>query len=420
MTIRNSSRSSRIDAAVKAQAKLRAALGIPVLVAMMITAQSLALPFIIHIAYIIAVMMTVRRLGPSSTKALSYLTAACDPLLLSACVWAGGRFGGLLVPFYLFTTLGYGLRIGTRHMLLCQSLALAGFTAVFAFGTYWQAMPIAWLAFLLALIIVPLSCLTAIGGTSGPAVKTPEQLRSRSSHGASRQPCQPKCATGSEQAQIRASLKAQAKLRILLGIPVIAGTVALIANMPEKGTLVWWMMTVHLSYIVLVAVTTRTNRQSILTALGYLTSVLDPLLLSAWLPLMDNAGGLIVGFYLFTILGYGFRLGLVHMLVCQCAAIAGFAIAYALEPYWRNEPLTWLSFLLSLIIVPLYCRSLLRQLHDARHRAEQANAAKSRLLARVSHELRTRRASRLMAPVHGKSPKVISGKPNSLCASAIR
>ena len=104
---------------------------------------------------------------------------------------------------------------------------------------------------------------------------------------------------------------------------------------------------------------------------------------------MNEYGGLVVGFYLFTILGFGFRTGLMLMRVCQLVAIAGFSAVLLVVPFWREHFVIWLSFLVTLIVVPLYATVLIRKLHESRAHAEQESMAKSELLARVSHELRT-------------------------------
>ena len=187
---------------------------------------------------------------------------------------------------------------------------------------------------------------------------------------------------------MRPSVKAQARLRVLVGLPVIIATYI---GLTRAGTNSWVELigTMHILYIALLVVVAGRLRPSSLPKLAYLTAVLDPLLLSAWLPLMGKYGGLVLGLYLFTILGFGFRSGRSYMHVCQAASILGLSAAMVLTPYWRQNPIIWSSFVLALLVVPLYATALLKKLHEARVHAEQANRAKSELLARVSHELRT-------------------------------
>lgn len=119
------------------------------------------------------------------------------------------------------------------------------------------------------------------------------------------------------------------------------------------------------------------------------TAVLDPLMLSLWLFVAGKASILFVGFYLFTILGFGFRVGRTAMHLCQVVSIIGFGLVSALSPTWRDNPLFEISHVVLLTVVPLYAGMLISQLKAAREAAERASMAKSQLLANVSHELRT-------------------------------
>lgn len=120
-----------------------------------------------------------------------------------------------------------------------------------------------------------------------------------------------------------------------------------------------------------------------------LTVALDPLMLSAALEPLQGAGQLIFFFYLFTILGYGFRLGERAMLVCQAFAVLGFATISMSTVGWRDQPMVLWSHMVLLLVVPAYARLLVDKLHSALALAERESRAKSRLLAHVSHELRT-------------------------------
>ena len=119
------------------------------------------------------------------------------------------------------------------------------------------------------------------------------------------------------------------------------------------------------------------------------TAVLDPLMLSAWLFIGGESSVLFIGFYLFTILGYGFRIGRTAMQLCQAMSIAGFGLVSATSPAWQDKPLFEISHLVLLVVVPLYANVLIQKLTVAREMAERASQAKSQLLANVSHELRT-------------------------------
>jgi two-component system sensor histidine kinase RpfC len=119
------------------------------------------------------------------------------------------------------------------------------------------------------------------------------------------------------------------------------------------------------------------------------TAIVDPAMLSIWLSVLGRGASLFVPFYLFTILGFGFRVGVGPMRLCQAASLVGFAYVAVTSPVWREQPLVAFSGALFLIVVPLYAATLIKQLRDARELAERESRAKSQLLANVSHELRT-------------------------------
>ena len=93
--------------------------------------------------------------------------------------------------------------------------------------------------------------------------------------------------------------------------------------------------------------------------------------------------------YLWAVLGYGLRFGLLWLRAATACAFIGFAICIATTPYWRHDLFITFGLLAGLVAIPLYVGSLIRSLSEAKQQAEEANQAKSRFLARVSHELRT-------------------------------
>ncbi len=93
--------------------------------------------------------------------------------------------------------------------------------------------------------------------------------------------------------------------------------------------------------------------------------------------------------YLWIIIGYGFRFGGRFMLTASLLSIVGFSTIVLTNPFWRNHLSLSAGLLIGLAVLPAYSFGLVRQLAQARKRAEQADAAKSLFLAGVSHELRT-------------------------------
>lgn len=117
--------------------------------------------------------------------------------------------------------------------------------------------------------------------------------------------------------------------------------------------------------------------------------LLDYAICSYTLVVTGESGSPLLVVYLWVTLGYGFRYGISYLIIAAALAIFGFSYVLFLSPYWGSHILISSTFLLSMLAIPLYTISLLRQLHGAVAREKKANLAKSVFLANMSHELRT-------------------------------
>lgn len=102
-----------------------------------------------------------------------------------------------------------------------------------------------------------------------------------------------------------------------------------------------------------------------------------------------DAGAIVFGVYLFVTFGNGFRYGKPYLFFSQGLTVVGFWLVILNNDYWRGHATLSVGLLISLIILPLYVSTLLTRITEARKRAEEANQAKGRFLAVMSHEMRT-------------------------------
>src|SRR5439155_2695721 len=93
--------------------------------------------------------------------------------------------------------------------------------------------------------------------------------------------------------------------------------------------------------------------------------------------------------YLFITFGNGLRFGRVYLHACQLMGIVGFALVLFLSPFWSKHPEIGIAFLITLILPPFYVGFLTERIKRERKRADEANQAKGRFVANVSHEMRT-------------------------------
>jgi two-component system sensor histidine kinase RpfC len=104
---------------------------------------------------------------------------------------------------------------------------------------------------------------------------------------------------------------------------------------------------------------------------------------------VGERGALVICVYLFVTFGNGFRFGRRYLHVSQALSLVGFGVVMYLSPFWSQHSWIGAGFLVAMVVLPLYVGKLAERIKEAKKRADEANAAKGRFLANVSHEMRT-------------------------------
>ncbi|HVF63425.1 MAG TPA: ATP-binding protein [Casimicrobiaceae bacterium] len=136
-------------------------------------------------------------------------------------------------------------------------------------------------------------------------------------------------------------------------------------------------------HIILVGSDTNVRARRILGIIA------DNVVNTAFMLVMDEGGAVVFGVYLFVAFGNGFRYGRFYLHLSQVLAVIGFGVVLVVSDFWSSNLAAGFGVLIAMIILPFYVGVLAERITEAKRKADEANQAKSRFLANVSHEMRT-------------------------------
>jgi two-component system sensor histidine kinase RpfC len=187
----------------------------------------------------------------------------------------------------------------------------------------------------------------------------------------------------------------QAKLR--LAVPTLA-IAWLLGDLLFTGDLEpreWGGLYVALGFfafalaVIVHILATGDTRHKVTVARRFLGIFADNLVNTLFMLVMGEGGAIVSGIYLFVTFGNGFRYGRLYLHVSQALSILGFGVVLRFSPFWSQHDLVGFGFLISIFVLPFYVGTLAERIKHAKQLADEANAAKGRFLANVSHEMRT-------------------------------
>lgn len=141
-----------------------------------------------------------------------------------------------------------------------------------------------------------------------------------------------------------------------------------------------------IGFLILLAITKNPGSSNRRRWVGML---LDYSMMAATMYFIGEVAAPIYVLYLWVTIGNGLRYGRNFLYAAiSCAAVSFFFVIQT-TAFWRAHDFLSYGLLVGLIAIPLYLASLLSALTAAVDEARRANAAKSRFLATMSHELRS-------------------------------
>ena len=183
----------------------------------------------------------------------------------------------------------------------------------------------------------------------------------------------------------------QALLRVLIAFIVMVYLFWYALRQPTLSTNEIQVLVVSVGFFLFgVALALRVViRDGISVARRYVAMVADNAVTTYCLMNMGEGGAVVIGVYLFITFGNGFRYGRRYLHGCQALGVIGFSAVLGFSDFWSHHIAIGLGFLIGLLVLPFYVGVLAERIEKAKRRADEANRAKGRFVANVSHEMRT-------------------------------
>lgn len=329
----------------------------------------------VHLGFIIFAIataaMTLQVTHSSAVRRV--ITSIADVAMTSYVMVELGEAGIPLFVFYLWVALGNGFRFGLRAMAFSAALSLIGFISVVLMSPVWQQLVDVAAAVTVSLIVLPLLSMRVLQKHARVDATNRNGWLSLF-----RVP-------PNSDALVRE--RGQAFTRLVVGAAVTAYLIA--SNRPVTHIDVWmWFCFAFLLFSVAIVALAHSDAQHSATR-RTVANIVDVSAISYLMVSTGEAGFPLFILYLWVTLGNGFRFGLAAMTISAVLSAVGFSIAVIVSDLWLMQPNLAIGIVAGLLVIPAYAAHLIRQLHEARRRAEEASAAKSHFLARMSHELRT-------------------------------
>ena len=109
-----------------------------------------------HFVYAVVTYLVMRRARSRPAEPFLIATAVLDAFMVFAWAMVMDKYGIIFTPLFNFATIGYGMRTGSRKILLISQGASFVFVCLVPIiSPYWQEHWIAWASAIIAVVIVP-------------------------------------------------------------------------------------------------------------------------------------------------------------------------------------------------------------------------------------------------------------------------